>query len=105
MITGTEYAGGSEFKQPNGVVRTANITPDMETGIGSRNKEAFIRRFKIYTDPAFKPVKLNPGDLNTPMPWFMYSAMTEKDLGAIYDYLRTVKPVKNKVIKFQKNNE
>jgi hypothetical protein len=37
---------------------------------------------------------------NTPMPWLMYSGMTEEDLGAIYDYLRTVPPIENTVEKF-----
>ena len=34
---------------------------------------------------------------NTAMPWLAYSAMTETDLKAIYAFLKTVKPVKNKV--------
>jgi len=34
------------------------------------------------------------------MPWTMYAGMTEEDLGAIYEYLRTVKPVNNVVEKF-----
>ena len=32
------------------------------------------------------------------MPWSDYAGMTEDDLGAIYDYLRTVKPIKNRVV-------
>ena len=27
------------------------------------------------------------------MPWTMYAGMSEQDLGAIYDYLRTVPPI------------
>ena len=103
IIAGTEYGGGASFKQPNGVVYSANITPDIATGIGSWNKAAFIQRFRMYSDSSFRPVKLNTQDLNTPMPWYMYATMTDKDLGAIYDYLNTLKPIKNKVIKFQKN--
>jgi hypothetical protein len=34
------------------------------------------------------------------MPWRMYAGMTEEDLSAIYEYLRSVKPVKNKVERF-----
>jgi hypothetical protein len=34
------------------------------------------------------------------MPWTMYGGMTEEDLGAIYEYLHSLKPVKNSVIKF-----
>ena len=31
------------------------------------------------------------------MPWLMYAGMSEQDLGAIYDYLRTVTPAATKV--------
>lgn len=104
LVAGTEYGGGREFNQPNGIARSANLTPDMETGIGSWDKVHFISRFKLYTDPGFKPVKLNAEDINTPMPWLMFANMKDKDLGAIYDYLRTVKPISNKVVKFQKKS-
>src|SRR5690606_28300321 len=41
----------------------------------------------------------------TIMPWTLYAGMTEEDLGAIYDYLRTIAPVKNKVTKWTPNKE
>jgi len=34
------------------------------------------------------------------MPWLMYARMNDEDLGAVYDYLRTVTPVKNRVERF-----
>jgi hypothetical protein len=34
------------------------------------------------------------------MPWLMYAGMTREDLGAIYEYLRTVKPVNHRVNRF-----
>lgn len=101
-IAGMELAGGFEFKFPNGTVRSANITPDEETGIGTWTKEAFIAKFKSYSDSVFTSSPVKEGELNTIMPWIMYSGMTEADLGAIYDYLRTVKPIKNKVVTFEK---
>lgn len=100
IIAGTEFGGGSEFHMPSGKVYSANITVDMETGIGNWTKEMFIRRFKMYSDSGYIKAAVKPGDFNTPMPWTTYGSMSEKDLGAIYDYLRTVKPVKNKVAKF-----
>ena len=100
VIEGMEFAGGMEFKTPMGTFKTANISPDMETGIGSWTKEQFIQRFKNY-DPATTPyMKVKMGDFNSVMPWTMYAGMTEEDLGAIYEYLRTVKPVKKKVFHF-----
>ena len=37
---------------------------------------------------------------NTAMPWTQYAGMTREDLGAIYTYLRTVKPVTHRVDKW-----
>ena len=85
---------------PAGKAYSANITPHKETGIGKWSRETFIRRFKIYSDTAYHKTALKPTDFNTPMPWITYSSISEKDLGAIYGYLRTVKPIKNKVNKF-----
>lgn len=34
------------------------------------------------------------------MPWTMYAGMTDEDLGAIYDYLKTIPAVRNKVEPF-----
>lgn len=102
LIPGTEFGGGGEFKLPGGIVRSANITPDMSTGIGAMTKEQFISRFKLYSDSAYQSPKTAPTDFNTPMPWLMYSKMSERDLGAIYAYLRTLKPISNKVVKFEK---
>jgi mono/diheme cytochrome c family protein len=99
-LPGMEMAGGFEFPLPTGkVVRSANITPDMETGIGHWNKPYFIAQFKRFDKPEAHTIPAKDG-VNTVMPWTMYAGMTESDLGAIYDYLRTIPPVKNGVDKF-----
>jgi mono/diheme cytochrome c family protein len=95
-IEGTEFGGGMEFKQPGGVLRSANITFD-KTGIGHWTKEAFVQRFKAYADTSYKPAALKPGDLNTPMPWGMYAGMKATDLEAIYEFLKSVKPIAHTV--------
>lgn len=97
---GQPFAGGFEFRFPNGsIVRSANITPDMSTGIGAWDRDTFIRKFKQFGDSTYTPQKVNweEGDFQTTMPWTMYGGMTEQDLGAIYDYLHALKPVANKV--------
>lgn len=99
-LPGMEFAGGEGFHLPGGIVRTANITPDTETGIGQWSKEVFIKRFKNYENDSAKVVSVSENDFNTPMPWTMYAGMTEEDLSAIYDYLRTVKPIRNRVERF-----
>jgi mono/diheme cytochrome c family protein len=97
---GLEFAGGWTVPLPGGgSVRSANITPDPDTGIGSWSREAFIARFKSFAAPeAATPV--SPGTMNTIMPWTAYAGMTADDLGAIFDYLKTQKPVKNAVERF-----
>lgn len=106
---GMEFAGGREFPMPGfGVVRSVNITPDKETGLGSWTKEAFIKRFKYYRDSSFVLPVVPPNKMNTLMPWTMYAGMTEDDLGAIYEYLQTLKPISNNVLRFsaeQKSEE
>ena len=103
-VPGMSFAGGLKFVLPWGTVRTANITPDVETGIGSWTKDQFIKRFKSFDNDAAKQIVLKPpfdeGHFNTLMPWTQYAGMTEEDLGAIYSYLRTLQPVKNKVQKY-----
>ncbi|MHA4741392.1 c-type cytochrome [Dyadobacter sp. MSC1_007] len=100
-VPGTEYGGGMEFIMPNGIVRSANITPDMETGIGSWTEEAFLKRFKAYADSSYKPHKVGPKEMNSAMPWMMYAGMKEGDLKAIFAYLKTVTPIRQKVVKFE----
>lgn len=98
---GAPYAGGNEFLFPDGsVVRASNITPHETTGIGSWTKEMFVARFKMYADSTYLPRKILPGELQTLMPWQMYGGMSEEDLGAIYEYLRTVPAVENIVVRF-----
>ncbi|MEO7989105.1 MAG: c-type cytochrome [Chryseolinea sp.] len=53
-----------------------------------------------YANSSYTTPNVKPGEYNTIMPWTMYAYMTEQDLRAIYAYLRTVKPVKNSVVKF-----
>jgi hypothetical protein len=82
-------------------VRSANITPDNETGIGSWTEEAFVKRFKVYADSSYKPHKVGSKEMNSAMPWTMYAGMKEGDLKAIFAYLKTVKPIRQKVVKFE----
>ena len=101
LIKGTEYGGGMEFKQPAGIVRGPNITMHKTNGIGSWTKEIFVQRFKHYADVAGQQQKLKPTDWNSPMPWTMYAGMKVTDLEAIYDYLNSLEPKDNVVIKFE----
>lgn len=102
-IAGMELAGGFDFMMPTGgVTRSSNITPDPTTGIGKWTEQMFVNRFKYYADSTYVPYKINKDEFNTVMPWTMYGTMKKSDLKAIYAYLKTVKPIKNEVIKFSK---
>lgn len=97
---GEPFAGGFAFHFPDGaVLRSPNITPHPADGIGAWDKATFIRRFKQYVDSAHVParVDLAGGGFQTVMPWMMYATMTEQDLGAIYEHLRTLPPVAGRV--------
>lgn len=100
MLEGMRYAGGMEFALPVGTVRSANITPDEQTGIGLWSKDLFVSRFKFYDKPGTQMVPADSVGYVSVMPWSMFAGMTEEDLGAIYTYLRTVPPVKNAVVKW-----
>lgn len=96
-LPGRELSGGNEFPTGDGwVARTANITPDSVSGIGAWTRERFVGAFKARRSGGSPAA----GARLSPMPWLAYSRMNEEDLGAIYDYLRTVPPVRNEVVRF-----
>ena len=96
------FAGGRSFQLPAGLVTSQNLTPDNETGIGSWTKEMFVGKFRAFRDSAFahRPIDFTK-DPCTVMPWPVYAGMTDNDLGAIYDYLRSLKPIRHAIVKFQ----
>jgi mono/diheme cytochrome c family protein len=102
-IEGKYLAGGFEFPFPDGtVVRSLNITPHKETGIGTWTEQQFVACFKQYSDSTYTPHPVQNGDFKTVMPWLFYTHMKQEDLKAIFAYLQSVPPVENKVEKFEK---
>jgi Cytochrome c len=101
FVESAAIGGGRVFPVPGGMVTSANITPDKETGIGSWTRDIFIQHFAMYRDStnAHRVVKL--GEMQTIMPWTMYSNMTDRDLANIYAYIQTIKPIKNNVVKWK----
>jgi mono/diheme cytochrome c family protein len=89
-IAGKDFSGGLSWDEPPFKVTAPNITPDKETGIGN------------YTDEQLKTVlrkgtKANGIPVAMVMPSGFYEIMTDGDLNAVVAYLRTLKPVANKV--------
>jgi mono/diheme cytochrome c family protein len=69
---------------------TANITSD-ETGIGNWSLEQFKKAFQ---QGKWKGMD-NSRPLMPPMPWQNYTNMKEEDVVAIFEFLKSTKPVKN----------
>ena len=76
---------------PWGVSFASNLTPDPETGIGNWTSEMFIETIRTG-----KHMGMGRG-LIAPMPWEDYANYSDEDLMAIFAYLRTLTPVRNKV--------
>ncbi|NOS94432.1 MAG: c-type cytochrome [Cyclobacteriaceae bacterium] len=101
VIPEVAFGGGRAFQYPDGsVVTSSNITSDAETGIGNWSEEAFVQRFKTYADSSYVTPAVAKGEFQTVMPWTMYAQMKREDLVAIYNYLKTVKPINQKIVKF-----
>lgn len=95
------FAGGMEFEIPTGgVVRSANITPSTQTGIGDWSEDAFVAKFKSYSDSSIVNLKIGKNEFNSEMPWTQYAQMKEEDLRAIYAYLQTLEPIEHEVETF-----
>lgn len=77
---------------PWGVSFAANLTPD-ETGLGGWTLDNFR---KALREGKYKGVD-NSRPLLPPMPWQNFANLTDHDLEAIYNYLQSIKPVKNLV--------
>ncbi|MFL1011950.1 cytochrome c [Flavisericum labens] len=83
------FAGGNKPLDEHGrVMLTQNLTSDKETGIGNWTKEDFINTVKYG-------IKKGENALQYPM--MPYTQLTDKEAGAIFEYLQTIPPVKNKV--------
>src|SRR6266550_3938531 len=83
--------GSTAFHGPWGISYAANLTPDPQTGILKEYTEAlFIRAMRTGKTP-------DGGSILPPMPWPNYAKLTDDDLKAIWAYLQSIKPVKNKV--------
>jgi hypothetical protein len=73
-------AGGTQF----GPVTSANITPD-ENGLpAGLTFQEFRRMLRTGHDPD------NPDEILQVMPWPVYQDMIDRDLRAVYEYLRSI---------------
>lgn len=83
--TNTAWSG------PWGVSYTANLTPDPDTGLGKWTQRNF-------TDTIRTGRHMGRGrPILPPMPIPMYKHFTDQDLEAIYAYLQSIPPIRNRV--------
>ena len=83
--TNTAWAG------PWGVSFTANLTPDKETGLGDWTEEQFIAAIRTGKHQG-KGRQILP-----PMPYAVYANLVDEELKALWAYLQSLAPVKNRV--------
>jgi hypothetical protein len=84
-------ATNTAFAGPWGISYAINLTPDENTGIGIWTEDMFVKAIKMGKHMGTSRT------IMPPMPWPAYSNLSEDDLKALYAYLRTLKPVKNRV--------
>lgn len=87
---GKPFAGGRSIETPFGNIKSPNITPDRETGIGAWTDDQFV-------DAVRKGVRADGSHLYPAMPYTSYTKMSRDDVLAIRAYLNTVEPVRNAV--------
>jgi hypothetical protein len=78
---------------PWGISYAANLTPDSATGMGAWDEASFIKAMrtgKHMGQETGRPIL-------PPMPWHELANMTDEDLKAVFSFLRTLKPISNRV--------
>ncbi|GLR09998.1 alcohol dehydrogenase [Mixta theicola] len=83
------FAGGYKISTPFGELKTSNITPDRETGIGNMTEHDF-----------FNAVRMGRGEkgfLYPAMPYTAYAKLSDRDMHDLWAYMSTMKPVRNDI--------
>jgi mono/diheme cytochrome c family protein len=79
--------GGAPFETPLGTIRSANITPDVATGIGAVSDGGIARMLRHNVKR----------DGRTTVPFMEYQNMSDDDIVAIISYLRSTAPAEHAV--------
>ena len=95
LIEEKALSGGLHFTTPAFDAKARNITPDVETGIGSWSDDEIKKALTEGNRPNHGHLAGSP--LAAVMPANFYKALLPHDLDAVVAYLRSVKPIKNEV--------
>jgi mono/diheme cytochrome c family protein len=81
------FTGGMEMKLPVGIFRPANITSDIETGIGGLSDGQIARSLRHGVRRDGKAM----------LPFMPFANLSDEDLTAVISFLRAQPPVRHKV--------
>lgn len=76
---------------PWGISFGRNLTPDVNTGLGSWTADMFVKAMRTGKDMGVGR------NILPPMPWPELAQLSDDDLKAIFAYLHSLKPIENAV--------
>lgn len=79
------------FAGPWGISYARNLTPDKGTGLGGWTVDEFIQTLRTGHERGTGRALLPP------MPWRWVGQLTDDDLRAVFAYLQSIPPVRNRV--------
>jgi mono/diheme cytochrome c family protein len=81
---------GSElgWQGPWGIAFPRNLTPDMETGIGTWTEQDIVRAIRT----GYRP---DGTQLTPPMPWPDFASLTDQDAQAVAAYLKSIPAIRH----------
>jgi mono/diheme cytochrome c family protein len=83
------FGGGNPMTDPSGgVVRSANLTPDPDTGLGRWTEEQFRRALLEGIGPDGQALRY---------PMVRMKGLPDEDVSAIFAYLRSIPPIRHQV--------
>jgi mono/diheme cytochrome c family protein len=85
-LSGTELG----WVGPWGTSYPRNLTPDMETGLGRWSEDDIVKALRTGQ-------RADGSELQPPMPWPMYTNLTDDDAYSIAAYLKSLPAVQHKV--------
>ena len=89
-VAGKDFSGGLSWDVPPFKVTASNITQDKDTGIGTWSEADIKKLLRTGLRP-------NGVAIASIMPTGFYGIISDSDMDAIVAYVRTIKPVNNKV--------
>ncbi len=85
---GAPFAGGLDFHTPFGIIYSANITPDPQTGIGQWSETEFARALR-------QGIGKHGEQLYPVFPYSYFTKISDADVAALYAFFRVIPAVRN----------